>query len=199
MHDIYTIRITTRTCASGPVDSDRPFTSEGRFQSQSRRVGCVMGKVALGRIHLRKLRFTVSELFTDTSCSFAYLPSTINNLSTWGRHSINCFSLFQNGQNLGEAIELDLAFIFRFANIWRFNLFRFYFHIQWGFTAVLHCKNYVPFTYRHFAFPCRQKIYPLWTYIPFHKHFLCDRVTFVPPSVDISNSFRLWSIVVHFK
>jgi hypothetical protein len=55
MHDIYTMLITTRTCAAGQVDSDMPFTSEGRLQSQSRCVECVMGKMALGRVHLRKL------------------------------------------------------------------------------------------------------------------------------------------------
>lgn len=55
MHDVHTMLITTRTCAVGQADSDRPFTSEGRFQSQSGRVGHVRDKVALGQIHLRKV------------------------------------------------------------------------------------------------------------------------------------------------
>jgi len=83
MRDIHTMLITTL--------SDRTFTSEGRFQSHSGRVGCVRDKVALGQIHLRKLWFPLSELFTDASCSFTRLPSTTYNLSTWRRHLINFF------------------------------------------------------------------------------------------------------------
>ena len=77
MHDIHAMLITTRTCAVSQADSDRPFTSEGRFQSQSGRVGCVMDKVSLGLIHLRKILFSLSELFIDASWSFTHLPSTI--------------------------------------------------------------------------------------------------------------------------
>jgi hypothetical protein len=96
--------ITTHTCALGQADSDRPFTSKGQFQSQSDRMGRVRDKVAVGQIHLRRLWFPLSELFTGASCSFIHLPPKIYNISTCRRHSINVF-FFVDKKN-----QLDVTF-----------------------------------------------------------------------------------------